>query len=117
FQLRHHGHGEPRRGQDRKRRSRMADGANPARVRGDDDLLRVGERAGACLWAVRETWGVLVTDSIQFGITMTGTFAVAYFALAQPEVGGLAGLLAKVPPKSLDLVPDFGDWSIAATVF
>jgi Na+/proline symporter len=62
-------------------------------------------------------WGVLVTDTIQFGITMTGTFAVAYFALKQPEVGGLSGLLAKVPPNSLNLLPDFGDWSTALAVF
>ena len=41
--------------------------------------------------SVSGLWGVLVTDSIQFGITMTGTFAVAYFALQQPEVGGLSG--------------------------
>ena len=54
--------------------------------------------------SVSGLWGVLVTDSIQFGITMTGTFAVAYFALQQPEVGGLAGLLAQGPgPKSLSL--------------
>ncbi len=67
--------------------------------------------------SVSGLWGVLVTDTIQFGITMTGTFAVAYFALTQPEVGGLAGLLAKVPPRTLALLPDFGDWSVAATVF
>ena len=67
--------------------------------------------------SVSGLWGVLVTDTIQFGITMAGTFAVAYFALAQPEVGGLAGLLAKVPPRTLALLPDFGDWSVAATVF
>jgi Na+/proline symporter len=67
--------------------------------------------------SVSGLWGVLVTDSIQFGITMTGTFAVAYFALKQPEVGGLAGLFAKVPPKSLALLPDFGDWTVAATAF
>ncbi len=42
--------------------------------------------------SVSGLWGVLVTDSIQFGITMTGTFAVAYFAVKQPEIGGLAGL-------------------------
>jgi Na+/proline symporter len=36
-------------------------------------------------------WGVLVTDFIQFGIAMTGSFAAAYYALQQPEVGGLAG--------------------------
>ena len=54
--------------------------------------------------SVSGLWGVLVTDSIQFGITMTGTVAVAYFALAQPEVGGLTGLLAKVPPRTLALL-------------
>jgi Na+/proline symporter len=48
---------------------------------------------------------------------MAGTFAVAYFALQQPEVGGLSGLLAKTPPDALRLLPDFGDWSVAATVF
>src|SRR5205814_324196 len=37
-------------------------------------------------------WGVMVTDMIQFGIAMTGSFAAAYFALQQPQVGGLAGL-------------------------
>jgi SSS family solute:Na+ symporter len=67
--------------------------------------------------SVSGLWGVLVTDSLQFGITMTGTFAVAYFALRQPEVGGLSGLLAKVPPRTLALLPDFGDWTVAATVF
>ena len=49
--------------------------------------------------SVSGLWGVLVTDSIQFGITMTGTFAVAYFALKQPEVGGLAGLLRQIDPR------------------
>jgi SSS family solute:Na+ symporter len=67
--------------------------------------------------SVSGLWGVLVTDTIQFGITMTGTFAVAYYALAQPEVGGLSGLLAKVPPRTLAMLPDFGDWTVAATVF
>jgi Na+/proline symporter len=67
--------------------------------------------------SVSGLWGVLVTDSIQFAITMTGTFAVAYFALRQPEVGGLSGLLSRVPPRTLALLPDFGDWTVAATVF
>jgi solute:Na+ symporter, SSS family len=67
--------------------------------------------------SVSGLWGVLVTDSIQFTITMTGTFAVAYFALQQPEVGGLAGLFAKTDPKTLNLLPDFGDWSVALSVF
>ena len=67
--------------------------------------------------SVSGLWGVLVTDSIQFMITMTGTFAVAWFALQQPEVGGLSGLVAKVPAQSLALLPDFGDWTVAASVF
>src|SRR5439155_3370219 len=66
--------------------------------------------------SVSGLWGVLVTDSIQFSITMTGTVAVAYFALAQPEVGGLVGLVRKVPAQSLALLPDFGDWTTALAV-
>jgi solute:Na+ symporter, SSS family len=61
-------------------------------------------------------WGVLVTDFIQFGIAMTGSFAAAYFALKQPEVGGLTGLFQKVDANVLNLLPDFGDWSVALSV-
>src|SRR5439155_9010842 len=67
--------------------------------------------------SVSGLWGVLVTDSIQFGITMTGTFAVAYYALQQPSVGGLSGLLAKLPPPTTALLTDFGDWPTALAVF
>src|SRR5882724_6031443 len=63
--------------------------------------------------SVSGLWGVLVTDSLQFVITMSGTFFVAYFALKQPEVGGLSGLFSKVDAKSLNLLPDFGNWSVA----
>ena len=66
--------------------------------------------------SVSGLWGVLVTDSIQFLITMTGTFAVAYFALQQPQVGGLSGLIGKIDPKTLSLLPDFGDWPTAMAV-
>ncbi len=66
--------------------------------------------------SVSGLWGVLVTDSIQFMITMSGTFAVAYFALQQPEVGGLTGLFAKIDPATLNLLPDFGNWSVSLSV-
>ena len=80
LQLRDHGDGEPRRRQDRQHRARLADGAHAARLRRHDDLLRVGVAGcGAC-------WSPTRSSSC---ITMTGTFAVAYFALQQPEVGGL----------------------------
>jgi SSS family solute:Na+ symporter len=62
-------------------------------------------------------WGVLVTDFIQFGIAMAGSFSAAYFALKQPEVGGLAGLIARSDPSTLRLVPDFGDWGMTLSVF
>ena len=61
-------------------------------------------------------WGVLVTEFIQFGIAMAGSFAAAYFALQQPEVGGLHGLIARSDPKMLSLLPDFSDWGLTLTV-
>jgi SSS family solute:Na+ symporter len=61
-------------------------------------------------------WGVLVTDFIQFGIAMTGSVAAAYYSLKQPEIGGIAGLIDKIPAGTLNLVPDFGDWSLTLTV-
>ncbi|HVZ49201.1 MAG TPA: sodium:solute symporter family protein [Gemmatimonadaceae bacterium] len=67
--------------------------------------------------SVSGLWGVLVTDSLQFVITMSGTFFVAYYAVRQPAVGGLSGLFAKVDPKTLNLLPDFGNWSVAAAAF
>ncbi|MEO7998985.1 MAG: sodium:solute symporter family protein, partial [Gemmatimonadaceae bacterium] len=62
-------------------------------------------------------WGVLVTDSLQFVITMSGTFVLAYFALQHPAVGGLTGLFSKVDPKLLNVFPDFSDWSTALAIF
>lgn len=62
-------------------------------------------------------WGVLVVDFIQFGIAMAGAFAAAYFALAQPEVGGLAGLVAQLPASTISLVPDFSNWGVTLSIF
>jgi SSS family solute:Na+ symporter len=61
-------------------------------------------------------WGVLVTDFIQFGIAMTGSVAAAVFALRRPEVGGLSGLLERIPVGTLALVPDFGDWGLTLSI-
>jgi SSS family solute:Na+ symporter len=61
-------------------------------------------------------WGVLVTDFIQFGIAMAGSFAAAYYAVQRPEVGGLRGLVERTDPATLGLVPDFGDWGVTLTV-
>ncbi|MCU0623916.1 MAG: Na+:solute symporter [Gemmatimonadaceae bacterium] len=66
--------------------------------------------------AISGLWGVLVADFIQFGIAMTGSFAAAYFSLQRPEVGGLSGLIAKLPPETLALVPDPSDWTLTLSV-
>ncbi len=62
-------------------------------------------------------WGVLVTDFIQFGIAMTGSFAAAVYALRRPEVGGLDGLISKIDPSTLQMVPDLGNWDVALPLF
>ncbi|MEK7401090.1 MAG: sodium:solute symporter family protein [Gemmatimonadota bacterium] len=61
-------------------------------------------------------WGVLVTDFIQFGIAMAGSFAAAWFALDHPAVGGMAGLVSKIDVRTLNLLPDFSDWTLTLAV-
>jgi Na+/proline symporter len=62
-------------------------------------------------------WGVLVIDLIQFGIAMTGAFSAAIFALKQPEIGGLSGLFQKLDTRTIGLLPDFGNWTVALSIF
>ncbi len=65
-------------------------------------------------------WGVMVTDMIQFCITMTSAFAAAYFAIHAPGVGGLHGLIAhfnRHNASMLAILPNFGDWRNALAVF
>jgi Na+/proline symporter len=54
-------------------------------------------------------WGVLITDFIQFGIAMTGSVAAAVYALRQPQVGGLDGLVAQIDPAQLHMLPDLSN--------
>ncbi|MBV8067088.1 MAG: Na+:solute symporter [Candidatus Eremiobacteraeota bacterium] len=65
-------------------------------------------------------WGVMVTDMIQFCITMTSAFAAAYFAIHAPGVGGLHGLIAHFRgghAGMLGLLPNFSDWHTALGIF
>jgi len=66
--------------------------------------------------AMAGLWGVLASDMIQFAIAMVGVFAAAYVALSQPEVGGLAGLISKIDPSTLRLLPDFSNWGLTLSV-
>jgi Na+/proline symporter len=65
-------------------------------------------------------WGVMVTDLIQFCITITSAFAAAYFAIHAPGVGGLSGLIAHVSrhhAPMLSILPDFHNWQTALGIF
>ncbi len=63
-------------------------------------------------------WGVVVTDLLLFAIALIGSIAAAYFALAHPDVGGLAGLISHPDVTSkMSLMPDFSDWSAVTAVF
>ncbi len=62
-------------------------------------------------------WGVVVTDLLLFVLAMIGSIAAAYFALAQPEVGGLAGMVSHPAlAGKLSLLPDFSDWTSVSAV-
>ncbi|MHB8178157.1 MAG: sodium:solute symporter family protein [Vulcanimicrobiaceae bacterium] len=68
-------------------------------------------------------WGVMVTDTLQFCITMSSAFAAAYYALQAPAVkalGGLHGLiehLARIAPQKLSILPDFSNWGVTLSIF
>lgn len=57
-------------------------------------------------------WGVVVTDLLQFTVSMVGAVVAAVWALGHPEVGGLAGLTAALSDR-LDFVPPTGSEAFA----
>ncbi len=62
--------------------------------------------------------GVVLTDVVQFGVAMVGAVLAAWYALAHPAVGGLAGLLSNPEvARRTAMLPDFGDWRNAVMVF
>jgi SSS family solute:Na+ symporter len=65
--------------------------------------------------ALSGLWGVVVTDFLQFSLAMIGTIALAWYALQLPEIGGLSGLTARVPPGTLQFIPSFTSSGDAAT--
>jgi len=81
-------------------------------------VVLVAGSATALYSATSGLWGVVVTDLLLFVIAMIGSLAAAYYAVAQPEVGGLTGLFANPAlDGKLSLLPDFSNWSTAAAVF
>jgi len=59
--------------------------------------------------ALSGLWGVAVTDAFQFVLAMTGCIVLALAVLALPEVGGIAGLQAKLPAWTFRFLPVIGD--------
>ena len=58
-----------------------------------------------------------MTDLLLFALSMVGAIAAAYFALQQPGVGGLSGMISHPALEGkLSLLPDFSDWTALATV-
>ena len=84
------------------------------------ETLVVGAAFPVLFASMAGLWGVMVTDMIQFCITMSSAFAAAYFALKLPQVGGLHGLVAHIAqshPDYLSVLPVFSDWKTAAAIF
>ncbi|NNF56677.1 MAG: Na+:solute symporter [Rhodothermaceae bacterium] len=53
-------------------------------------------------------WGIAVTDVFQFALAMIGSVALAWFALDLPEIGGVSGLLEKLPAETVRFFPVLG---------
>jgi solute:Na+ symporter, SSS family len=82
------------------------------------EVVLIAGAATALYSATSGLWGVVVTDLMLFAVAMFGSLAAAYFALAQPEVGGLVGLFSHPAlDGKLSMLPDFTDWRTAAAVF
>jgi Na+/proline symporter len=58
--------------------------------------------------ALSGLWGVVVTDFFQFVFAMTGTAALAWFALRVPAVGGIEGLRRALPASTFEFIPRIG---------
>ncbi len=49
--------------------------------------------------------GIVVTDAIQFGVAMAGSILLAILVVNLPEVGGLSGMVEKLPEWRFDFFP------------
>jgi len=56
--------------------------------------------------ALSGLWGVSVTDAFQFLLAMGGCIILAVLALRSPEIGGIAGLKAKLPEWVFQFTPE-----------
>ena len=52
--------------------------------------------------------GVAMTDVFQFVVAMAGCIVLTYFVLDSPKIGGVAGLVEKLPASTLNFFPQIG---------
>jgi len=57
--------------------------------------------------------GVAVTDAVQFVIAMTGCIILAYLVVSSEKIGGLQGLVKKLPSESLQFFPQITTNTVA----
>lgn len=55
--------------------------------------------------AVSGLWGVAFTDMVQFFVAMAGCIVLAVAVLDLPEIGGMSGLMAKLPEHVFHFFP------------
>ena len=58
--------------------------------------------------AMSGLWGVAVTDAFQFALAMFGCIVLAFIVLGLPQVGGISGLMQKLPEWTLKFSPQIG---------
>jgi solute:Na+ symporter, SSS family len=56
-------------------------------------------------------WGLAITDMLQFTVAMGSMIVLAIAAINLPEIGGISGLIDKVPEGSLRFTPLIGTQS------
>jgi len=62
--------------------------------------------------AMSGLWGVAVTDAFQFVLAMFGCIVLAFVVLGLPQIGGMSGLIEKLPAWTLRFTPVIGDSSM-----
>lgn len=55
--------------------------------------------------------GISFTDSFQFIMAMTGCIALAIYAVGSEQIGGMSGLMDKLPEEVFSFFPSVGDGS------
>lgn len=68
----------------------------------------IGLAATGAYAALAGLRGVVAADAVQFVVAMAGAVALAYYALATPTIGGIAGLREALPDSTFHLLPAVG---------